>query len=77
MDVVNGLLMEQYINRKMNKALRHEIKMRKYRRRVSLLGYDHTSLRTTGRPCNCWMCRKPKYERHIENRKIQKDLGYK
>lgn len=36
-------------------------------------GEEYTFLRTTGRPCNCWMCTYEKYERppkHI----IQKEM---
>jgi|GEM_PF-5051239 len=60
-----------------NKALRQEIKTRKYHRRVKLYSMDKVTdgivpntnaLRTTGNPCNCWMYKGEHYNRKHKHR---------
>jgi len=52
----------------MNKAERHRIKMKKFKRRLKLYGLLYSdgnfySLRSHGKPCSCFFCRGEKYNR--------------
>lgn len=60
----------------MNKGLRHELKMTKYKRRVSILGYEHTALRTTSKPCSCVMCSPRKFKSNGVKKKDKKELEF-
>lgn len=50
----------------MNKAERHRIKMKHFKRRKKNIGFleDNYTFRQSGKPCSCFLCSKPRYERH-------------
>lgn len=54
--------------RAMNKAMRHQVKMRKFKKRLVVLnlhkeeGSFHAYI-TSGKPCSCFMCSPLKYNR--------------
>lgn len=51
----------------MNKAERHRLKMKYYRRRLKKYGLTEKDnqhvFRTTGKPCSCNLCKIEKYSR--------------
>lgn len=60
-----------------NKGWRQEVKMRHFKRRLKMYGYDQlpeglpansNPFRTTGKPCSCWMCRGESYSRKIKHK---------
>ena len=60
----------------MDKALRHQIKMKKFRRRLNNLGLkltdpnsNYNCYRESGKPCSCSFCSTYKYERAVKHRK--------
>ena len=62
-----------------NKGERHRIKMLKYKKRLRIYGLKEChSLRTSGKPCSCFMCSPEKYskkERNIGRKEIQNQLA--
>ena len=71
----------------MNKARRHELKMLKYKKRLKKYGLiekvdkdntNFTAFRSHGKPCSCWMCSGPKFNRkmkHKENTDYSDTMG--
>jgi hypothetical protein len=63
-----------------NKGRRHELKMLHYKRRlknyrISKEQADNPknnffAFRSHGKPCSCWCCRRPKYNRAKEKNKF-------
>jgi hypothetical protein len=57
----------------MNKALRHQVKMLKFKKRIKKYGISDIQLadsnnnfyafRSHGAPCSCWCCKGQKYNR--------------
>ncbi|PSR54114.1 hypothetical protein AHMF7605_11590 [Adhaeribacter arboris] len=60
----------------MDKGLRHQIKMRKYKKRLKQLNLQNTegkfyAYRSHGAPCSCHICSHTKYKRE----KMDIELG--
>lgn len=61
----------------MDKARRHELKMLKYKKRLNKYGLTEeaekennnlTAFRSHGKPCSCWMCSGPKFNRKMKHK---------
>lgn len=52
-----------------NKGLRQEIKLRKYKRRLKLYKLDScNALRTTSKPCSCFICKGDRFDRKLKHK---------
>lgn len=59
----------------MNKARRFELKILKYKKRLKIYNLENcNSLRTTSKPCSCFLCSGDKYKRKIKHKNNEKNL---
>lgn len=66
----------------MNKALRHEKKMLKFKKRLKKMNLKETDLpkssgfKSHGSPCSCWACRGVKYRNKRQKNKNNNTYEY-